>query len=142
MTPTAEQLTAWRQLADAATLQEWEAKKVWPYDDYQITIIESPTGPIVDPDSIVAFVNASPEAVPMLLDEVKRLRAERDTLSYYAEYVRLSLGTGVEILPFERWQTGEVPGQARRHNVPATESELRQQWQDATALPALPPEPS
>lgn len=80
MIPT-DKLKRWRELADGAFAGKWGARDVYVYrsdnslDHRQVCRI--PTVQVDDrhPHPTAAFIAASREAVPALLDEVERLRA-------------------------------------------------------------------
>jgi hypothetical protein len=73
-----QQLQKWRRLADAATPGEWwtELRFVFAQDGEMVAAGE---GLSDDKIANAAFIAAAREAVPALLDEVARLRAELES---------------------------------------------------------------
>lgn len=73
-----QQLQKWRRLADAATPGEWwtELRFVFAQDGEMVAAGEGLTD---DKIANAAFIAAAREAVPALLDEVARLRAELES---------------------------------------------------------------
>ena len=125
---TQAELDALKALADAATPGPWLTNG-W-YDGIRYSILFSANERFTETLAYnlnredAAFIAATRAAVPALIAEVERLRADNAQLQQqrhalraelalcdrYNEYVRVTQAQRLaEVLPFDEWERGDVP---------------------------------